>query len=301
MGYDQEDIGKVKEFRDRMSGVRNSWDWDLAMHRQYWNDPSVEAYYYAHKWKREGRIRLLDLGCGLGRHSILFARYGFEVTAMDSSEKAVGYVSNESGLLDLDIRCDIGDMHDLPYDDDSFDCIFAYLSISHTDSKGIRRILQGIRRVLAKYGAVFMTLCSKDTWSFTQSGYPRIDENSIMKTEGAEAGLPHFYVDKDDIIKLMEGFELLNVRHIDDCFYQGEWRNSKHYFIEAINRKRSDRRPNDGDHRSDESSGRNIPSTSMSMNMLAFSYHLRAVSSDCSTPIPSRYISPSLTCASQLP
>ena len=237
MEHDGDDSGKAKEFTDRISRTSNSWDWDLAIHRQYWADPSVESYYYANKWKREGRTRLLDLGCGLGRHSILFAQYGFKVTALDSSEKAIEHVSKESRLLDRDIRCDIGDMQNLPYDDNSFDCVFAYLSISHTDSKGIVRILNEMGRVLINGGAAFMTMCSKDTWSFTQSDYPRIDENSIVKTEGAEAGLPHFYVNKDDIVRLMTGFELVNVRHVDDCYYQGEWRNSKHYFIEALNRK----------------------------------------------------------------
>ena len=217
--------------------MSDSWDWDLAKNRDYWLDPSLESYYYVEKWKREGRIRVLDLGCGLGRHSLLFARNGFEVTAIDASAKAIAFLTEESERQGLDIRCDVGDMHDLPYDGDSFDCVFAYLCISHTDTSRVGRIFEGIRRVLKEGGAVFMTLCSKDTWSFTSSGYPRIDDNSLVKTEGAEAGLPHFYVDREDIEQLMEGFELVNVRHIDDCYYQGGWHNSKHYFIEAVNRK----------------------------------------------------------------
>ena len=217
--------------------MSNSWDWEKVTELGYWGEPSAESYFYAEKWKREKRTRVLDLGCGLGRHSFLFARYGFEVSAIDTSEKAVQSVAAQSESMGLGIRCDVGDMHDLPYDDDSFDCIFAYLSISHTDSEGIKKVLHEIRRTLADGGAVFMTLCSKDTWSFTNPKYPRIDDNSIMKTEGAEAGLPHFYVDKDDIIRLLDGFELMNVRHVDDCYFQGEWHNSKHYFIEACNKK----------------------------------------------------------------
>ena len=184
-----------------------------------------------------GEDQGIGFGLRFGRYSILFARYGFRVSVIDSSEKAVRSVSVQSESKGLGIRCDAGDMHDLPYDDDSFDCIFAYLSISHTDSEGIKKVLHEIRRSLADGGVVFMTLCSKDTGPFIHSNYSRIDENSIMKTEGAEAGLPHFYVDKDDIIRLLDGFELMNVRHVDDCYFQGEWRNSKHYFIEACNRK----------------------------------------------------------------
>lgn len=212
--------------------MSNSWDWSKVSEKDYWNQPSAESYYFAEKWKREGRKKLLDLGCGLGRHSLLFARYGFQVTAMDTSEEAVRAVKELSSADGLDIRCDVMDMHEMHYPDGSFDCVFAYLSVSHTDSEGIRRIISEIRRVLAPSGELFFTLCSKDTWSFI-NGKVRKDDNTIIKTEGAEKGLPHYYVDKDDIVSLMEGFRLLNVRHIDDCYYQGNWRNSKHYFIEA--------------------------------------------------------------------
>lgn len=217
--------------------MSNSWDWDKVSERRYWTEPSDESYYYAEKWKREGRKKILDLGCGLGRHSLLFARYGFQVTALDSSQKAIDHLSRMVEAEGLDIACDVGDMHELPYGNDSFDCIFAYLSVSHTDSKGILKILSEIRRVLVSEGSLFFTLCSKDTWSFTDADYPHIDENTLVKTEGAEAGLPHFYVDMDDITSLTSGFELVRVRHIDDCYYGGERHNSKHYFIEANNKE----------------------------------------------------------------
>ena len=66
---------------------------------------------------------------------------------------------------DLDIECDVGDMHTLPYKDGSFDHVFAYLPIGHTDSDGIRKVISEIGRVLVPNGTVFLTLCSKDTWT----------------------------------------------------------------------------------------------------------------------------------------
>ena len=214
--------------------MNNAWDWKKVNDTEYWMDPSDESYFYAEKWKREGRKRLLDLGCGLGRHSILSSRYGFEVSALDSSKDAIDGLRKYSEENELDIQCRVGDMHELPYENGSFDCIFAFLSISHTDSEGIKKVISEMKRVLVPNGAMFFTLCSKDTWSFTEGNYPKIDENTVMKTEGAEEGIPHFYVDRDDIIELMKDFQLIRVRHVDDCFFQGNWRSSKHYFIEAV-------------------------------------------------------------------
>lgn len=143
--------------------MRNSWDWNVVVDKECWLEPSDEGYYYAVKWSREGKNVILDLGCGLGRHSILFDSYGFHVMAVDSSVEAIDFLREYSSKEGLDIECDVADMHDLPYADDTFDCIFAYLSVSHTDSKGILKVMSEIRRVLKTGGSIFFTLCSKDT------------------------------------------------------------------------------------------------------------------------------------------
>ena len=44
------------------------------------------------------------------------------------------------------------------------------------------------------------------------------------------------YVDMNDIEELFSGFELIKIRHIDDCLVEGRWQNSKHYHIEAMKR-----------------------------------------------------------------
>lgn len=125
-------------------------------------------------------------------------------------------------------------MLNLPYKDNSFDAIFAYHVVSHTDSMGIKQILGEISRVLKINGEIFITLCSKETWSFKDAGYPKLDENTIIKTEeGPENGIPHFFVTLDDIIDMFSNFEIERIRHTDDCYFAGRKQNSKHYFIMA--------------------------------------------------------------------
>ena len=216
------------------SGLSNSWDWESVKDIERWNEPSEEGHHYANVWSRNRNGSVLDLGCGLGRHSILFASHGLKVTAFDSSEYAVDELRKRASELDLDIRCDVGDMHSLPYDDGSFDHVFAYLSISHTDSEGIRKVISEIGRVLVPNGTVFLTLCSKDTWSFKEANLPIIDACTRVRLDGPEKGIPHVYVDVNDIRELFSEFELIRVRHIDDCLVEGRWQNSKHFHIEAM-------------------------------------------------------------------
>ena len=63
--------------------------------------------------------------------------------------------------------------------------------------------------------------------------YAKYDENTVIKTDGPEQGVPHFFADREDITELFADFELVKVRHIDDCYSDGKWKNQKHYFIEA--------------------------------------------------------------------
>lgn len=41
-------------------------------------------------------------------------------------------------------------------------------------------------------------------------------------------------MDLNDIERLLKNFSIKRVRHIDDCYFEGEKQNSKHYYIEAV-------------------------------------------------------------------
>lgn len=210
------------------------WDWN-AQNDGIWHEPCEESYFFAERWKREGRRTVLDLGCGLGRHSLLFAKYGFEVSACDISEVAVEQTAKAAKTLGFDIKTTQCDMLELPYADNSFDALFSFLVISHTDTEGFRKVLSEIKRVLSPGGSVFLTLCAKDTWSFCEAGFPKLDENTVIKdNDGPEKDVPHFYVDLDDVIKYFgEDFTINSIRHIDNCYAHERIQNSRHYYIYA--------------------------------------------------------------------
>lgn len=213
--------------------ISKAWEWQKAQN-SIWLMPSEESYYIAQYWKEKNVENILDLGCGLGRHSIYFAKQGFNVSAFDLSVDGVNYLKQWADNENLSIDIKVADMLDLPYKDNTFDAVFAYHVISHTDSAGIKQIIKEITRVLKVNGKLFITLCSKETWSFKDAGYPKLDENTIIKIEnGPENGIPHFYVALDDIINILSNYNINKIRHTDDCYFDGKKLNSKHYFIMA--------------------------------------------------------------------
>ena len=217
-----------------------AWDWENA-EKDAWLSPSEESYYYAEKWIAEGRKSLLDLGCGLGRHSVFFHKKGFKVTACDLSEYGVNNLKEWQKKEGADFRAVVCDMKKLPFADNAFDCIYSYHVISHCDSKGIELILSEIRRVLKPGGEIFFDFSSKDSWGFTASGYPKIDENTFLAVGGVEDGIPHFCVNLEDIDRLMTGFKLNRIRHIDEKRTPTGRGGGTHYFIEAVTVKEEEK------------------------------------------------------------
>ena len=214
-----------------------AWNWKEE-NDQIWLEPSEESHYLAARWKSCGYKDLLDFGCGLGRNSIFFSKQGFDVSAFDLSADGIAHLKDWADRENENIDAIIADMLDLPYSNNSFDCLFAYHVVSHTDTDGVGKILDEAKRVTKPQGEVFITLCSKETWSFSGAGYPKIDENTVRKTDdGPEKDIPHFYVNLDDLIELFSSrnMELLRVRHTDECVLDGKKKNSKHYFILAKN------------------------------------------------------------------
>jgi len=223
-----------------MENISKPWDWNRNT-QEFWNTPSEESYYLLNRWKNKNYRSFLDLGCGLGRHSLLFARNDFMVDSFDLSNKVIEDLrakSNELGLKQITFTT--GDMNQLPYADNSFDCLLAYHVISHTDSQGIKKIIKEIDRVLKEDGEFFLTVCSKNSWSFQEAGYPKYDENTIIKIEdGPENGIPHFYCDENTIKELFNTFNVINIKHTKDIIlYGSELKNSWHYFILGTKSKR---------------------------------------------------------------
>lgn len=60
--------------------------------------------------------RFLDLGCGIGRHSIFFGKNGFNVRCLDISEEAVVSTKQWAEQEGLHFDYAIGDMLKLPYE-----------------------------------------------------------------------------------------------------------------------------------------------------------------------------------------
>ena len=216
------------------------WNWKIVKEEQeeVWKNPSIESYYLLNRWKSQDKNTFLDLGCGLGRHSILFGKNGFEVSCFDISEEAIRRTKDWAEKENLLFDYKVGDMLKLPYDDNTFDCIYCRNVISHTDTEGMKQIVKELDRVMKDSGECYLTLGSKDTWGFKQTDWPFVDENTKLRMEeGPEYKIPHFYVDYRLAKELFSCFNIINIHQEIDYFERkGNVEESYHYHL-LIQRK----------------------------------------------------------------
>lgn len=204
--------------------ISKGWNWNIVTgsHADFWRTPSEESFYLVERWKSLGFKDFLDLGCGLGRHAMLFGKNGFNVFCFDISEAAIEATKKWAESEELEFNYQVGDMLKLPYADESFDAVLCRNVISHTDTAGMKQVASELQRVLRAGGECYLTLGSKDTWGWKETSWPKLDENTKLRQEdGPEDGVPHFYADYDLVKQIFADFDIIDVHQVEE-FHENE-------------------------------------------------------------------------------
>ena len=100
---------------------------------------------------------LLDRGCGDGKDSIYFAQKGLSVTAVDFSSKAIEILKSECKKRNIiSIKPVIADIEKIDFDLNSFDIIFANLSLHYFSDESTTSIFTNLYKILKTGGYLFI-------------------------------------------------------------------------------------------------------------------------------------------------
>jgi SAM-dependent methyltransferase len=100
-------------------------------------------------------VDVLDAACGTGRYSLPLAEAGARVCGLDSSEEMLSHArgkATERGLAP-DLR--IGDLHALPFEDESFDLVVSGLALCHIPD--LSPVMAEFARVLRPGGRLIVS------------------------------------------------------------------------------------------------------------------------------------------------
>ena len=101
----------------------------------------------------EPGARVLDVGCGRGRHSRILAARGYAVTGVDLSENAIRTARRRAAAEGLDVRFEQGDMCHLTYDAAFDGAVNLFTTFGYfDDDDDHQRVIDGIARALVPGG-----------------------------------------------------------------------------------------------------------------------------------------------------
>jgi len=185
------------------------WNELFKEERYRWEEPHDLVVSFATELKRHGAQRVLDLGCGAGRHVAYLAREGFDVCGTDISPRGLEFTRAWLQKEALQAKLQLSDMTAIPYPDDCFDAIVSTYVIHHNTMNNIRRCVAGVYRALAPGGRALLTVSSKRGYSYGR-GQP-LEPDTFLRDEGPDAGVPHHYFDEPSLRELFARFCMVDL------------------------------------------------------------------------------------------
>jgi cyclopropane fatty-acyl-phospholipid synthase-like methyltransferase len=105
--------------------------------------------------------KTLDLCCGVGTNPIYLAQKGFDITALDLSDKAVEYTKEKVTKTKVDLNLLIASYLALPFKGDEFDLIFDFGCFHHVKVEERTRFILEVYRSI-KSGGRYLLVCFSD-------------------------------------------------------------------------------------------------------------------------------------------
>jgi SAM-dependent methyltransferase len=207
----KEDKRKVEEV---LNNQHRHWENMLSNKPDmFGTEPSDPAQKAAELFKKEGRVKILELGGGQGRDTIFFAQNGFQVTVLDYCESGIEAITQKSKGLGVS-KSITAACHDarkpLPFDDETFDACYSHmLYCMALTTAELEFLSDEIRRVLKPNGLNIYTVRNTNDPHF-QTGIHQGEE--IYEIGGF---VIHFF-SKEKVEHLAKGFEIVSIDEFEE-------------------------------------------------------------------------------------
>ena len=240
-----------KHISNQLLNIHLNPDIDLGSRKK----PTIEktANWILNTQKEKGKLSILDLGCGPGLYTEIFAEQGHEVTGIDISENSIEYAKKSAKNKSLNMTYLKASYLEVDLESDNYDLvvlIFTDLGVLTPTER--ERLLGMIFRVLKKGGTfIFDVLKDREiekktspkTWEASNNGfwkespYLALSESFIYPEEKVIL-FQHIIVDTDenietyrfwthffsqnDVSKMLDAHNFIDIRFKEDILPEGD-------------------------------------------------------------------------------
>ena len=186
------------------------------------------------KFLKRGKYKkILDLGCGAGRHMVYLGRQRFFMFGLDISptalkltrkwlkkEKLKNYFLIESDIIKL------------PFKKEYFDVVISVNVINHNPLNKIEKTVNEIERVLKKNGITFVIVNSIKDRKFGIGRKIEHNTYAVPCSEHIPGSAIHHFFNKSDVKKLFSKFKIIKIKEeVKHARVKGKIKNSAHWLV----------------------------------------------------------------------
>jgi SAM-dependent methyltransferase len=193
-------------------------------------DPQVVAL--APRWWEEGVRRVLDYGCGPGRHTVFLAEKGFHTYACDPSSQAVASCRRWLRTQGLRARVKKTSANCVPYPNGFFHGVIAFNVVYHNTLADMEALIRSLRRVTKRGGYLFLTLIS--TRNRKHGLGTEVEPGTFVNPRDTlqhEQSIPHHYSDEAEVARIVRDWEVAEAREMADDYGSAGGRGSYHWYL----------------------------------------------------------------------
>jgi ubiquinone/menaquinone biosynthesis C-methylase UbiE len=147
------------------TSLRSHWD-GLFQRPQfaprYPSEIAVRWIFRTFPRARAPSTRILDLGAGTGRHTLLLAREGYEASALDVSPVGIAQLEKDAAAENLRVDARVGEADALPFTDSCFDGVLCFGVLYYLPEQRMSAAVEEICRVLKTGGTTLITVKSPE-------------------------------------------------------------------------------------------------------------------------------------------
>jgi len=176
--------------------------------------------------KDRGDLKILDMGCGAGRHTIFLAREGFQAFGTDISEEGLNAARERFKEERLEGTLKKSNMQEQPFVDNFFDGAISFGVLYYNDRKGFENTVSETFRILKKGGKALVFARTTDDYRYGKGG--QIERNSfILDIEDTnEKNMIMHFLDREEINVIFNKFSEITVEKTETTFSNLKKKNS---------------------------------------------------------------------------
>jgi ubiquinone/menaquinone biosynthesis C-methylase UbiE len=194
--------------------------------------PLYRFLWYCNNNELEKKV--LDCGAGGANPPLsIFSEFGYETYGVEISQRNLDRAKNFIALKELNIDLRLGDMRELPFEDNEFSFIYSYNSIFHMTNEDIAKSVSEMERVLKPGGLCFVNFLSVEDGEYGKG--EEKGKGEFLQEEGDRFTLHTYHEDNEPDSFFKQSSPIFKEKRIGHILHENQL--FKYGFLDYIVKK----------------------------------------------------------------